>query len=255
MIIFYISEYITQVIRWHYWDQSFAKSFYNNRVYRTAILTQMSINIVCTIILFLWLILRKVRLGWIHVTPLMCCLMLAILFACQFIAALSHTPEIEFQDNLVYLAQTALDLFACGFVILYFTFERVLDEHGHSQHESLGFIVFACILHIFHIIIGFVINIMHETEMCTFSIYYLISIVENILLFEILHLAIDLIHHTGAVRMVLAQQRAVSQHVASAQYGAIGQYGAGGQQRAGGQYGAVGQHEAGGQQNVAMNAD
>jgi hypothetical protein len=207
MVIFYMSEYTSQVIRWHYWDQTFAKSFDNNGVYRTATLTQMSINIACTIILFVWLFLRKVRLDWIHVTPLMCCLMLAILFTCQFIAALSHASETESYNNLFYLTQAVLDLFACGFVIIYFTFKRVVDEQGHSKHESLGFIVVACILHIFHIIIGFIINIMHETEMCTFSIYYLISIVENILLFEILHLAIDLIHHTRAIRAVLIQQR------------------------------------------------
>ena len=81
--------------------------------------------------------------------------------------------EWKYSDNLIYLIQTFLDLFACGFLILYFTFERSVDTGGRSELENLGFIVLAIVLHVLFIITGFVINIKHESSMTTFSVYYL----------------------------------------------------------------------------------
>lgn len=212
-------------MRWHYWENSFRAS-YEQTHYKVVIFVQMGINLTCVGVLFTWQVLRGIKLNLDKATTLLCCLLLIILFCCQFIACLlpSKQEGIESRDNISYLSQTILDLFAYCFTILYFTFDRnsviesVVTEpqsprdtqleqpaNPQSQHEiqaqkkramkekqnDLGLLVIASIFHVLFIVIGVGINIMHETKMCEFSIDYLISIVENILVFEILHLAID----------------------------------------------------------------
>ncbi len=222
MFIFYVSEYTTQGIRWCYWNQTFATSFDNNMSYRVAIFTQMSINIACFAFIFIWRIIKDIKLDWFHVTPVICFIMVIVQFVCQTTSILNDSSIAKSLDHFSYFTQIVLDLSAYGFIILYYTLDRSrqpqprrpgprqpLIQHNRQDgpQGTRGYIIMAGVLHLFFLIINFAINIMHETGMCLFNIHYLTSIVENIILFEILHLAIDLIVQTHAIQAIFLTKR------------------------------------------------
>ncbi len=122
MIVFYVSESTTQVIRWWYWNETFVISFHNNTSYRVAVFTQMLINISCLALILIWRAEKNIHLEWRHVIPIIYCFLLLILFICEFIASLIDSSEVKSFDNLTYLIQTVIDLCRYGFSILYYTF-------------------------------------------------------------------------------------------------------------------------------------
>ena len=230
MTIFYASEWATQIFRLYYWEESYTHSFDASTTYRWLLIVQMLINILCAFLTLGWLHLTNADIHWKEPTPLICGFLMLCLLGCQCVNAISDssgpqsstpspeasTPKPLRSRNSPYLVQTALDFFACGFLVLYYSFDRSsvefqsqVDERTHlTAHDTLptgsapittmahgrsvlSGIICAGYFHVVFIIISFAINSKHEISMCEFSIDYLISIVENILLFEILHLAID----------------------------------------------------------------
>ncbi|CAF1037952.1 unnamed protein product [Didymodactylos carnosus] len=135
----------------------------------------------------------------------------------------SIKTQLAFRNAII----LGLDLFAYSFKILYFSCNRnytepleeqngensplipstptggELELRQNSYYENLVCVCLSLLLHILNIIIILLINLKHETTLCQFSTTYMISIIENILIFEVLHLGLDLIVRTKAHRAIM----------------------------------------------------
>jgi len=239
MFTFYLTEYVTLSIRGGYFNETSGLSFERSAPYRTAVCVQLIINIVLLVFLILWLWKNNVRLVWKHPSPSIAAVLIVCLLVSEIAVALLADPKESKYGNLMYWLQLFIDLGACIFTLLYFTFDRVIHYNNQrlrsepSSEEPNGgtsllfdapssvpinnqrtnrrryyekrvIILVSCILHFILLVIGLIINVVHEVKMTSLDLFYLATVIENILLFEILHIGIELVWTYGASNSILA---------------------------------------------------
>ena len=132
-IVFYATEYCTIYVRAKYWKGSFFSSFANDPYYFGAVIAQLIINAILCLSLIAWLMLKSIRLDRRQPTFTICCVLIIALLFCELIITLQAGTEQPSSVNHSFLCQLFIDLFACTFSLIYFSFPREIRERADTE--------------------------------------------------------------------------------------------------------------------------